>query len=171
MAHKMHEGYYGNFVSAIPLKKLYNADFFNQSIRRTWDFLDEDDSVFRITTLENIAIPGEYIIHVKMNGFEIYTFLRARTYAKLPGEKLRPLVYCRRKSVKHPSLFKGDEIAGGRSTEWACKIAALQKHEIPLAMTERVFRTATELSAPESRFGLAAAVKEFNTEWLSRMTR
>jgi len=171
VARKMHEGHYGNFVSAIPLKKLYNADFLNQSIRRTWDFLDEDDSVFRITTLENIAIQGEDIIHEKMNGFEIYTFLRARTYAKLPGEKLRPLVYFQRNSVNLPSLFKGDEISGVRSTEWACKIAALQKLEIPLAMTERVFRTATELSVPESRLGLAAAVKEFNTEWPSHMSR
>lgn len=93
MAHKMHEGHYGNFVSAIPLKKLCYANFLNQSIRRTWDFLDEDDSVFRITTLEDIVIQGEDMIREKMNGFEIYTFLRAEAYAKLPREKLRPLVY------------------------------------------------------------------------------
>lgn len=171
MVHKMHEGHYGNFVSAIPLKKLYNANFLNQSIRRTWDFLDEDDSVFRITTPEEIVVQGEDVIREKMNGFEIYTFLRAGTYAKLPGEKLRPLVYFQKNYVNFPSLFKGDEISGVRSTEWACKIAALQKLEIPLAMTERVFRTATELSVPESRLGLAAAVKEFNTEWPSRMSR
>ena len=174
MARKMHEGHYGNFVSAIPLKKLCDADFLNQSIRRTWDFLDEDDSVFRITTLEDIAVQGEDMIYEKMNGFEIYTFLRAGTYARLPGEKLRPLVYFQKNYVNLPSLFKGDEISGVRSTEWACKIAALQKLEIPLAITERAkapSRTATELSVPESRLGLAAAVKEFNTEWPSRMGR
>lgn len=70
-----------------------------------------------------------------------------------------------------PSLFKGDEISVVRSAEWACKIAALQKLEIPLAITERANRTATELSVPESRLGLAAAVKEFNTEWPSHMSR
>ena len=171
MVHKMHEGHYGNFVSAIPLKKLCDADFLNQSIRRTWDFLDEDDGVFRITTLENIAIQGEDIIHEKMNGFEIYTFLRAGAYAKLPGEKLRPLVYFQKNYVNLPSLFKENEVSDVRSAEWARKIAALQKLEIPLAITERANRTATELYVPESRLGLAAAVKEFNTEWPSRMGR
>ena len=171
MAHKMHEGHYGNFVSAIPLKKLCYANFLNQSIRRTWDFLDEDDSVFRITTSEKIAVQGEDVVHEKMNGFEIYTFLRAKTYARLPGEKLRPLVYFQKNYVNLPSLFKGDEISDVRSAEWACKIAALQKLEIPLAITERANRTATELSVPESRLGLAAAVKEFSTEWPSHMSR
>lgn len=171
MARKMHEGHYGNFVSAIPLKKLCDADFLNQSIRRTWDFLDKDDSVFRITTPEEIVVQGEDVIREKMNGFEIYTFLRAGTYAKLPGEKLRPLVYFQKNYVNLPSLFKGDEISDVRSAEWACKIAALQKLEIPLAITERANRTATELSVPESRLGLAAAVKEFNMEWPSRMSR